>query len=289
MHLLKFLFLRRISCYMKFSRYILIWFSLFFSSSAFPQYSFTADTTEGCHPLDVTFSMTSTALIDTVNSVTWDFGNGSTGSGAITQTIYDTSGTYTLSMSVNGTLVETKNDYIRVHLTPRAVFSYTDTLGIGSYTVVLRCVAQYDTSDSFDYSWNLDGETAENRRTVIHTFPEAGVYPVGLTVTSSHGCADTSFRNVAVEDILEIPTFFSPNDDSYNDNFYIRTNGVTPYRLRIFSKSGKLIYELYSPTVLWDGRLTTGQKVSPGLYYFTLEAEDGRPLSQDKGYIMIFR
>lgn len=274
---------------MNFSRYILLCFSLFFGSSAFSQYTFTADTTEGCHPLDVTFTMSSTAMIDTVSSVTWDFGNGTSGSGDTVQARYDTSGIYTVSMRVNGTLAEIRNDYIRVHLTPRAVFSYTDTLGMGSYTVVLRCVAQYDTADSFDYTWNIDGENAANRRTLIHTFPDAGVYPVGLIVTSSHGCADTSFRNVAVEDILEIPTFFSPNDDSYNDNFYIRTNGVTPYRLRIFSKSGKLIYELFSPTILWDGRLASGQKVSPGLYYFTLEAEDGRPLSQDKGYIMIFR
>jgi len=84
------------------------------TSLSAPQADFTADTTRGEAPLTVNFTNGSTG---DPTSWFWDFGNGQTSSSQNPTHVYDSAGTYTVSLTVDndcGSDTETKYDYIVV-------------------------------------------------------------------------------------------------------------------------------------------------------------------------------
>jgi gliding motility-associated-like protein len=269
---------------------------IFFLLSIFPTFIvaqsvyFVADTTVGCDSLLVTFSFVNTIFPDTISSVTWDFGNGQTGTGKESQVVlYDTAGAYCISMVLNNNTVITKQNYITVYPTPDASFIYSDSLEIGSYNIVLRNVNQLVDSINYSYLWEFENNETAYTRTVIHTFPSEGVWNARLTVTNQFGCSDTRARNVEVFDMLKYPNVFTPNNDNVNDYFQVITNGLTVYSLRIFSRSGMLVYRSDSPTVIWDGRNQSGQELPPDIYFFTIKSVDGTGSPATSGFIQLFR
>jgi gliding motility-associated-like protein len=251
---------------------------------------FVADTTVGCDSLRVTFSFVNTIVPDTVSTVTWDFGNGQTGTGKEDQTIlYDTSGYYCISIVVNNNTVITQQNYIAVYPTPDPHFHYTDTLDLGSYTVVLWNVNQVVDTISYSYLWEFENDETAYTRKVIHTFPSESSWPVRLTVTNPLGCAATWTGNVEVFDILKYPNVFTPNDDNMNDYFQVVTNGRTVYSLRVYSRSGMLVYRTESPIIIWDGRNQSGQELPPDIYFFTIKSVDGTGSPATNGFVHLFR
>lgn len=251
---------------------------------------FVADTTIGCDSLRVTFTFVNTIFPDTVSSVTWDFGNGQTGTGKEDQVVlYDTSGAYCISIVINNNTVITQQNYIAVYPTPDARFLYSDSLELGSYTVVFRNVNQLVDSINYSYIWEFENNETAYSRTVIHTFPSEGEWTTGLTVTNQYGCSDTRAGNIEVFDVLKYPNVFTPNDDNMNDYFLVLTNGKTVYSLRIYSRSGMLVYRSESPTIIWDGRNQSGQELPPDIYFFTIESVDGTGSPATSGFVQLFR
>lgn len=251
---------------------------------------FVADTTVGCDSLKVTFSFINTIFPDTVTSIIWDFGNGQTGTGKEDQTVrYDSSGSYCVSIVINNNTVITRQDYIAVYPTPDAHFLYSDSIELGSYTVVFRNVNQPVDSISYSFIWEFESNVTAYTCRVIHTFPSEGIWGARLTVTNQFGCSATRAGNIEVFDILEYPNVFTPNNDNVNDYFQVLTNGLTVYSLRIFSRSGMLVYRSESPTIIWDGRNQSGQELPPDIYYFTIQSVDGTGYPATSGFVHLFR
>ena len=83
-------------------------------SVAVPVADFSANVTSGTAPLAVLFSDTSTG---NVTDWSWNFGNGTTGSGGQALITYNAPGTYTVSLTASGpggSNTKTKSDYITV-------------------------------------------------------------------------------------------------------------------------------------------------------------------------------
>jgi len=276
---------------MNFIRIILFFLLCFVSTFIFAQdIYFVADTTVGCDSLQVTFSFVNTIFPDTISTVTWDFGNGQTSTGKENQVVlYGTAGLYCISMVVNNNTVITRQNYIRVYPMPDPHFHYTDTLDLGSYTVVLRNVNQEVDTISYSYLWEFENNETAYTRTVIHTFPSEGTWPARLTVTNQFGCAATWTVNVEVFDVLKYPNVFTPNDDNINDYFQVITNGRTVYSLRVYSRSGMLVYRAESPIIIWDGRNQSGQELPPDIYFFTIKSVDGTGSPATNGFVNLFR
>jgi internalin A len=70
-------------------------------------------------------------------------------------------------------------------------------------------------------------------------------FPVSLTVTHCKDCN------------LEL----TPNDDGFNDTYYIEAQGIT----RIYDREGKLVKELTTPA-FWDGTTSSGELATSGFY-----------------------
>jgi gliding motility-associated-like protein len=79
-----------------------------------------------------------------------------------------------------------------------------------------------------------------------------------------------------MEDI-NVQNVFTPNGDNINDYFVVTSTSGFPINVRIFTRSGILVYENEGTTVTWDGITSTGQKQSTGIYFYTIESISGDP------------
>jgi len=275
---------------MKFLRYIILLVSLSVGIPGLAQITFVADTTTGCSSLEVTFTYLDASIVDTVLTVDWDFGNGQTGTGKGTQTVtYDSDGIYTVSITINNNTTITRQAYIRVYPYPDATFFWSDSVELGSYTVVFANVPQEPDTIPYQFEWILeDGETGDTR-VLIHSFEEQGQYRTALIVSNEAGCADSSMRLVEVFDVLDCANVFSPNNDGMNDYFVINSNGVTIYNLQIFSRSGVRVFQAEAPVIMWDGRNQSGQELLPGTYYYVVKPVQGTGRFEKTGFVELYR
>lgn len=263
---------------------------LFYGLRSAGQVSFSASETRGCDSLTVNFLYADASSVDTVTQVEWDFGNGKTGTGKTGQTVvYDSAASYTVSMTVNGNTTITRQHYIRVYPGPSAWFRYADTLDPWTYCYVFRNVPQPVDSIRYTCDWQFSDGGSGDTRTLMYTFQEAGTYYARLVVTDETGCADTVLRSILVEDDLDVPNVFTPNGDGKNDFFRVRSNGVTVYRLKIFSRSGLLVYEIESPKIIWDGKSASGNDMPAGIYFYTLQPAGDNGSRKMKGFFQLLR
>jgi gliding motility-associated-like protein len=222
--------------------------------------------------------------------VDWDFGNGQTASGKGQHTVaYDSPGSYTVSITINNVTTITRWDYIRVYPYPDATFFWSDSLEIGSFTVVMVNVPQDPDTIPYQYQWILEDGTTGDTRVFIHSFEAEGQYRAALIVSNQAGCADTSLRWVEVMDVLDCPNVFSPNNDGINDYFIINSNGVTIYNLQIFSRTGVKVFQAEAPSIMWDGRNQSGQELLPGTYYYVIRPVQGVSRFEKTGFVELYR
>jgi len=262
---------------------------LFTGLSGKAQITFFADTTAGCDSLEVVFTYRNIDFTDTVATVEWDFGNGLTASGKEDQTVlYDSAGTYTVSILINGNTPLSRAGYIKIHASPVARIVWSDSLELGSYTVAFRSPPQPVDTLPYEYLWLFDDGGSGNTRTLTHSFPDQGDYLASLKVTHPFGCMSTRSTMVTVKDQLDCSNVFTPNEDGKNDVFIVHSNGVTVYNLQVFSRSGILVYKAEAPILIWDGRNLSGQELLPGTYYYIIQPAGGGTLEK-KGFVQLYR
>ena len=158
---------------------------------------FTANITQLCKGTEAVFIATSIQAQPLIVSYIWDFGDGSTGTGANVSHVYDMTGIYTVKLDitdVNGcTDSKTRFQYVKIY-GPDAEFMS------GMPGACLNSAVTFDDLSSTDgihpitsWDWNWgDGNISIGAvAPFVHTYGPAGIYSVVLTVTDSYGCKDT--------------------------------------------------------------------------------------------------
>ncbi|MBL0358182.1 MAG: PKD domain-containing protein [Chitinophagaceae bacterium] len=108
-----------------------------------------------------------------------------------------------------------------------------------------------------------------------------------LQVTSDKGCIDDESVTVKVVRKYVVPNTFTPNNDGNHDRWEIENLSLYPdVRVRIFSRSGQLVFESYGYNTAWDGKYK-GQDCPFGTYYYVIETGGGR--SPRTGYVTVIR
>ena len=108
-----------------------------------------------------------------------------------------------------------------------------------------------------------------------------------LQVTSDKGCQATETVNVKVVRKYIVPNTFTPNGDGNHDRWEIENLALYPdVRVRVFSRSGQLVFESYGYNTPWDGRYR-GTDLPFGTYYYVIETGGGR--KPQTGYVTIIR
>ncbi len=157
----------------------------------------TAGFTYSCTGFACNFTSTSTDTDGAINSTSWNFGDGASGSGPTTSHTYATGGNYNVVLTVtddDGATAQ-QSQSVRVNNPPTASFTYSCT--------DLAC--NFDGTGSSDpggtilsYVWSFgDGGTGSGS-TTSHTYSTAGTRIVTLTVTDNDGAVDDDSKSVTV-------------------------------------------------------------------------------------------
>jgi len=158
-------------------------------------------------------------------SYEWDYGDGAveTVSDPVTNHSYDSAGTYTANLTVNGDQGGTywNEQTITVeNEPPEATLIASTQRPLTGESVTLDAGPSSDPEDSLvSYEWDFDGDgQAETTgQSVSHAFPDPGDYTVELTVADDAGNTDETSRQLTVN---------RPNSPPQAD-FDVQTDGQT--------------------------------------------------------------
>ena len=221
--------------------------------------------------------------------VTWDFGDGTAGTGKSTSHTYEKSGRYiiTLKVVVYSETVLSKN--VNIPLLGDALrercneFTVKDTLYIKPSPVInlpdsaFVCViegASLLLDPKLQRAYNptfLWTPTKETTPTI--TISALGNYSVRATnkFANNTTCAATDkiLIKEGCEPRLFTPEIFTANKDNLNERFEIPNAHITDFELRIFNRWGEIIFESTDPDRLWDGTYH-GKIMAPMMYAFVV-------------------
>jgi hypothetical protein len=115
---------------------------------------------------------------------------------------------------------------------------------------------------SFDSArWDFDDGAMSREYAPSHTFTDSGIHKVRLTGIGSHGCKDSSFREIFVQDPIidvRIPEIHvSETDDYYEVRAPIENLG--PIRLEYLELELKA-YDAPAIKEVWTGKLEPGRR-----------------------------
>ncbi|MFH6957920.1 T9SS type B sorting domain-containing protein [Flavobacterium aquidurense] len=183
--------------------------------------------------------------------------------GATSQTIDATSGgTYTVDVTSTApeNCTSRKTIIVNEHQVPQI-----DRIDVNGTTAVIYLKNE---ADYFEYS--VDGTNFQNSNTFFEV-------PGGLQtayIREKTGCGQTTQNFI----VLVFPAFFTPNNDSYNDLWEV--TGMENYpqaQVTIFDRYGKLIAQLTSSKMSWDGTLNK-TPLPASDYWYALKIDDTKPV-----------
>jgi PKD repeat protein len=161
--------------------------------------------------LDVAFDASGSADQDgTVDSYAWDFGDGSTTTGATPVHHFSTAGEHMVKLTVTDNAGETDTvehtvTTILPNVAPVAAFNTVAT----DLALAVDASAATDSDGTITaYTWDFgDGGTATGT-TAGHTYAAGGTFPVTLTVTDDRGAVVTATQSVTITapPVNEAPT-----------------------------------------------------------------------------------
>jgi gliding motility-associated-like protein len=186
---------------------------------------------------------------------------------------YNSPGNYNISLVINEGLPDQENycRNITVFESPEVSLG-NDTVIDPSTTITLDAGGDYAA-----YEWS-NGET-----TRIIEVDRAGIYSV--LVTNEFGCTAEDEIEIFFE--IDIPNFFTPNGDGYNDVWDIPYLWNLPdARIQVFDRFGNLIVSYRAGDGEWNGT-RNGEPVNEDTYWYVIEINDEtKPL---KGSVTIKR
>ena len=244
---------------------------------------FSADTTEACGT--GTFLFTNETDPSLITSSLWAFGDGTYAGESNTVKTFQQPGFYDVSLTVTSQAggceyTQVQEAYINVYPIPevgyfagpqptRAPDTEIDFDGYSNANVV-EWFWTFNTFNPLGYSYEQDP-------TFQFPMAEGGIYPVQLQITDANGCVNVVNRQIEIQSMfnLFIPTSFTPNNDGYNDAFFVQGTDIDPdrFEFEIWNRWGELIWSTTDPTDAWYGQVgEEGQHYVPnGPYSYRIE------------------
>ncbi len=232
---------------------------------------FAVDVTHICEDGSVTFTDNSTNAA----SWEWDFGDFAYPPTADTQgphtVIYSAPGLKTVTLTINGNIVETKTDFINVDSIPTAGFTYE----IDDLTVEFSNTS----TNAIDYLWDFgDGETSTDVNPA-HTYNSPGTFIVTLTASDNY-CSDAIFtQNVAVDpfsidDISATSFVIYPNPG--NGIFTLRMDSKVKgaSEINIYNQNGSELFTYKSASIENESFTIDLTSFNKGVYFVKLTTEN---------------
>jgi gliding motility-associated-like protein len=228
------------------------------------QANFTADTTNGCGSITVTFTNTSSGNIANYE---WDFGNGNSSILQNPSATYSSAGTFDVELIVSnasGTERDTiiKTNFITVYNQPNAKFNFTPNGGCSPLTVNFTNSSTVGDAPIVSNRWVFaDGSQPFFGNNATHTYQTPGNFQPSLEVVDQNGCMD-----FAVDDTV----FVTPSPRAQFSTLNSRVFCNAPYTVNFNSNSTGFNLNYY-----WDfGDGNNSTQENPSHTYNTLGKYD---------------
>ena len=146
--------------------------------------------TQSANRLAASFDGTTSSDTDgTIASYDWDFGDGTTGTGATANHNYAAEGTYTVKLKVTDNSGGTNEVSHDITVTdPNALPTAAFTSSTTDLTASLNGSTSSDPDGTIaSYEWDFGDGTTGSGATIDHGYAAAGTYDVKLTVTDNRG------------------------------------------------------------------------------------------------------
>ena len=150
---------------------------------------------DGCVPLTVDLSDDSTALVGTISSWYWDFGDGGTSTAQNPSHTYTAPGVYQVTLTVTDShgCVSTHEANVTVRGV-EAGFSAYPTSCCVPLTVRFSDTSTSALGTVVAWYWQFGDGGTSTAQNPTHVYSAGGMYDVTLIVTDSAGCTDTLVR-----------------------------------------------------------------------------------------------
>lgn len=213
-----------------------------------------------------------------VNSYTWSFGDGATSTAMSPVHVYTTPGTYWVKLTATTSFAGktcTYRDSIKIVVNEapdikKIIANPDSALATPQQPVQFSSIYISNLTPN-TFAWNFgDNSAGSNAENPVHTYADAGLYPVQLIVTNRNGCTDTLIFHMRVidTDSLFVPNIVTPNNDGKNDVFKVRFKQIKSYHIEIYNRWGTKVFESDDPNEIWDP-----VKEQDGVYYYVITCE----------------
>ncbi|MDW8419540.1 MAG: gliding motility-associated C-terminal domain-containing protein [Chitinophagales bacterium] len=162
-----------------------------------------------------------------------------------------------------------------------------DTIPFGSVSQIQLNVTP--PQNTYTYQWSPDDylsctDCPSPDFTAIRTMQYT------VTVTDQNGCSVTAIVrvNVLADKQVFIPNAFTPDGNGTNDKFFVYTGGLRFYQLRIFNRTGELVYTSNNSLEGWDGEYKNAP-APPGVYVYHLILSflDGEKRTYEGSFVLL--
>jgi len=215
----------------------------------------------------------------------WTFGDKDTTrnhiiTGIPTNTVshsYTASGSYDAVLTVTAGSVSSpslgcvsEQEFVRVNVfpKPKAEFGLTNNPSVVQEPVYFSDFST-PTGNIAAWFWEFGDEGAATDQAPTHTYQEAGLFKVKLTITDQAGCVDTLSKNIEVSLLPQVPGGFSPNGDGLNDYLFVKGGPFEKMLFRVYNSWGEMLFETSDQKVGWDGK-KNGVDQPTGVYVWTM-------------------
>lgn len=258
-------------------------------------------TKDGCDGDEIPFILeTSTENFQ----VTWDFddppsGNSNTSNEVSPTHIFSTTGTYQVTAVVQTlfqqiTLEESVQVFPQVALNPVVTDLTACDSGFGRAAFDLSSIA--GTISAIPSQTVQIYETQEDAVNLVNPIDPLVLFSSSSTTLyiriDNENCHQIQPLSLQVERCaLELFNVVTPNNDGSNDVFQIDglRNIYEDYKISIFNRYGRLVWEGGPDTADWDGasnQVNSSERLPSGTYYYILEINDPK-VDPSSGYIYL--
>ena len=208
----------------------------------------------------------------------WDFGDGTTSDLDTVQHEFADTGLYIVtyiaidSNSCNFADTATFNVQINQAEQFSAELSFDPPPPCESDSMLVELAFTGTGADSLE--WDMGNGDILNDSAITYYYTEGGLYTVTLTAwdlqcdhVGSYSEDVVYFGDINTETLL--PNIFSPDGDGKNDVLtFVNLNGTAQFKISIWNRWGRLLFESTDPTAPWDGTNAFGVNCDAGVYYY---------------------
>jgi len=256
----------------------------------------------GCAPFKIKLNNHS----ELANNYEWTFGDGHKSKEKNPTHTYIYPGVYTVSLKAKGLggIAISVMDSVVVHegVSNKISTSFDSKLNEGEWFAI-----SVKNNQNAEYEWNFGDGNYSFEKNPTHVYEKEGIYSISLITLTENNCYDSVEVAEAVvvksNKKFVFPSAFSPNpngpsigkyadNDVYNNIFHPKVKGeLAEYSLRIFAKTGLLIFESKDLKIGWDGYYQN-RLMPAGVYPYvvTLKFEgDTKPIQQRRNVTIVHK